>query len=344
MPICKNFSLKQTILLSMIAIGFLSVSTNSTQAQYYYTPLTPIRFYTQPYDFFNPNQTQPSIVNSYLLSQLSFKIYTMSLNESQLREDLEEIFEPQGLDVDYVFMNSWTGTEGAILSNDDSVFLVFRGTSAQGTPLYSIMADYVGDVDDDFKYVNIAGKYCYVHKGFWHNVDSEFGPIRQRILQAYQQGKKVFITGHSLGGANAAIAAIRLHYQYDINISGLQTFGAPKVGDINLKSLCQGPNKNGAELADMTQRWVFWGDPAPTFFDKELVWINKRWRWKYYEHFGKVNKIFAQNDGGYNVYFNTSEYTNYESLLGLQNEHNGYFDALKDVMIEQGYGYLVVGD
>jgi len=44
------------------------------------------------------------------------------------------------------------------------------------------------------------------------------------------QNKKLYITGHSLGGAMATICASRMVAR-GIVVSGLYTFGSPRVGD-----------------------------------------------------------------------------------------------------------------
>ena len=45
-----------------------------------------------------------------------------------------------------------------------------------------------------------------------------------------EEGKKrkLFIAGHSLGGALATIAAARLAFLDDINIAGMYTIGSPR--------------------------------------------------------------------------------------------------------------------
>lgn len=44
------------------------------------------------------------------------------------------------------------------------------------------------------------------------------------------QNKKLYVTGHSLGGAMATICASRLSAQ-GMNVEGLYTYGSPRVGD-----------------------------------------------------------------------------------------------------------------
>jgi hypothetical protein len=47
--------------------------------------------------------------------------------------------------------------------------------------------------------------------------------------------KRIWITGHSLGGAMAAVCSYRLSTVENLEIAGLMTFGQPKVGS---KSFC----------------------------------------------------------------------------------------------------------
>ena len=330
--------------LSICTAVLMTVSGNiAANAQYIVTPIDYSRFYWRDFDFFDADDDGTSLINGHLLCDLSFGVYDKGENEAMFRSQMEAAYGPKGLAVDYVFMNSFTGTEGAILSNDDTVFLVFRGTSAQGTPWWSIGADYLGDIDDDFRRITIDQKSCYVHKGFWLNVDSEFSGIREMVAARVAEGKKLWVTGHSLGGANATLAALRLHYQYDIDVQGLHTFGAPKVGDSDMVSMFGNYNNQGRKLRDVTVRWIMSGDPAPTFFRGEFVWMGykKGWQYKYYRHVGTSNTIYPQQPGQFNFYYDTNGNISYDDFGGLFDEHMWYDDALEEELIQQGYGYVI---
>ena len=61
----------------------------------------------------------------------------------------------------------------------------------------------------------------------WDGVEG----MHRKILTLYEkEGKrrKLFITGHSLGGALATVAAARLAFLDDINIAGIYTIGSPR--------------------------------------------------------------------------------------------------------------------
>lgn len=339
-----NQSLFFSVLFAFLAMVSMNTKA-SAQFTYYNYQYADFTRYLIPdpktYDYFDAGDTQQNTVNSYLLSQLADKIYMDAPTLSSFRQQLEEEFGPQGLEVEHVFMNWWTGTDGAVLSNEDAVFVVFRGTSSQGTP--SPWSDYLGDIDDDFKQVTVAQKTFWVHKGFWHNVDSVINGIILAVTPHYSEGKKVWICGHSLGGANATLAGMRLHYQYGIDVQGIETFGAPKVGDIGLKSKFQDANNHGIRLDQRTKRWVMHNDPAHTFFEKALIPYKTTFlKWNYYEHVGIINKIYPQYDGNFHFYLNSSSSTMvYNSLYGgLMNEHTWYDEALRYKLYKEGYGYV----
>jgi hypothetical protein len=69
-----------------------------------------------------------------------------------------------------------------------------------------------------------------VHAGFYNALHYIYDEILDYI-QANLKDRKLLITGHSLGGALAALAGIQLKVDRDIEISGIYTFGEPKVGD-----------------------------------------------------------------------------------------------------------------
>lgn len=104
---------------------------------------------------------------------------------------------------------------------EDNLFLVFKGSSN--------FADFLSDIDfiqidDTF---NIPGK---IHKGFYELLFKSF--IHREIIKDIESFgfNKLFITGHSLGGALATVfyAFLKTCRKYDME---LINFGSPRVGD-----------------------------------------------------------------------------------------------------------------
>jgi hypothetical protein len=217
----------------------------------------------------------------------------------------------------------------------DAAIVVFRGTSTEGTATMPL-ADHLADWNDAPQLVNVDGVPVCVHEGFWGAASSVYPEIRQHMQAARADGRKIWVTGHSLGGAVATLTALRLHYDDGITVQGLQTFGSPKVGDGNMADLFDSPNVDGRALWDATIRWVVDGDPVTTFFEKELAPLAFGMPlWVYYEHVGTTHTIYALDTAGYEVKYDTGED---EHMLwdgdGLFNEHSWYLDALTFEMSE----------
>lgn len=81
---------------------------------------------------------------------------------------------------------------------------------------------------------------CRVHQGFYQAWESVKAPIVsevKRLLQHYPKAQ-IFVTGHSLGGALAALCAAQLGASTQSlkdPIEGVYTYGQPRVGNIEFK-------------------------------------------------------------------------------------------------------------
>jgi hypothetical protein len=108
---------------------------------------------------------------------------------------------------------------GYIAFLDDSAVIIFRGTNP-------------AEIQD--WYINLNNRaqktdHGNVHAGFWNGYDSLHGQLI-KILQS-RKTKRVWITGHSLGGALAVVCSYRLSSMENLEIAGVMTFGQPKVGN-----------------------------------------------------------------------------------------------------------------
>ncbi|MEM9376404.1 MAG: S8 family serine peptidase [Pseudomonadota bacterium] len=113
-------------------------------------------------------------------------------------------------------------TQGFVAQDDDLAVISFRGSKG--------VVDWIRNMN----VLRAERPYGEVHSGFltaFQNVRSEISNACER---AFSQEKKVWLTGHSLGGAVALIAAAEL--AADPRISGVQTFGQPRAGDTEFKS------------------------------------------------------------------------------------------------------------
>ncbi len=112
------------------------------------------------------------------------------------------------------------GMYGFAATKEDTIVFAFRGTDRGG--------DWLVNVDMGHKDVRgIPGK---VHQGFW---DDGLNPLLDELFAALQNRdyRRIWITGHSLGGAIAVLFQASLIFQKGRMVTGVYTFGQPRVGD-----------------------------------------------------------------------------------------------------------------
>ena len=127
------------------------------------------------------------------------------------------------------FLNHLTDTQAFIFRKEQHIVLVFRGSQQA--------ADWSTNFKfrmKQFAFINTAQDSMpptgEVHRGFhdaWQSVESN---VLWQLQQWWTPDSQLWVTGHSLGGALAALAATSLEYQ-GFRVSGLYTFGQPRVGD-----------------------------------------------------------------------------------------------------------------
>jgi hypothetical protein len=112
------------------------------------------------------------------------------------------------------------GTQAILISTDKFITLAFRGTEATS----------IKDIKSDAKATTVkcdsGGK---IHSGFKEAFEEVAIEIQSILAQEEFADKPLFITGHSLGGALATIAAKKLNHAG--GIASCYTFGSPRVGD-----------------------------------------------------------------------------------------------------------------
>jgi Lipase (class 3) len=115
--------------------------------------------------------------------------------------------------------------------NADGVIVAFRGTLPLSWQSQASVLDWLQDllVEPESR-PNLPGK---VHTGFFDATSAIIATIADEVLRLNPAGsKRVYITGHSLGGAMASIGAyIMQGAPYDIRIEQIVTFASPKPGD-----------------------------------------------------------------------------------------------------------------
>ncbi len=112
------------------------------------------------------------------------------------------------------------GTQCFIASNSTAVVVSFRGTDM--TDAYDLLADI------NFKQTEAFGGL--VHAGFYGAYRDAQENIESALIEHLASNKIFYLTGHSLGGALATLAAYDL-YNKGYTSSCIYTFGQPRVGN-----------------------------------------------------------------------------------------------------------------
>lgn len=117
-------------------------------------------------------------------------------------------------DLEIRFYQDGEGGEAFLAIDQDKAFLSFRGTVPS-------------DLDDllvDANFLQKKYKGAYLHKGFLEATESLWN--KRGIEKDLKElgNRKIYVTGHSLGGAMAVIASMNYDFEKVV------TFGEPRVG------------------------------------------------------------------------------------------------------------------
>ncbi len=121
------------------------------------------------------------------------------------------MFGPANLSWEYIRNAS---TDCYVTWTADAVIVAFRGTQPEW-----------GDIRTDLTFVRAPWMHGHVHEGFKQALEVIWTPL-QAALARLSEGRAVWFTGHSLGGALAMLAADRYE-----RTEGVMTIGVPRVGD-----------------------------------------------------------------------------------------------------------------
>jgi pimeloyl-ACP methyl ester carboxylesterase len=129
-------------------------------------------------------------------------------------------------------------TQVYVAESDDAIVVAFRGSEAPTT--LDGLKDWLltnadnflilpeGRIGTDFAAAGVGARF---HKGFMSALAEVWDPLFAAVDAAVKaKDRPLWITGHSLGGSLALLAAWRLQQNF-ITVFQVTTFGAPMVGN-----------------------------------------------------------------------------------------------------------------
>ncbi len=167
---------------------------------------------TEPVFDFNSATTRYDPKNAYWLARAAELAY---------RGDQVVQEQAAAWELDQFRFFSRRETQAFVAGNDELIIIAFRGTEP------SELQDWMTDADIILK----SGPTGKVHDGFQRALGYVYSEIRQTIGEFQTNAQSLWVTGHSLGAALAALTVARLRFEEDKPVYGLYTYGQPRTGD-----------------------------------------------------------------------------------------------------------------
>jgi len=210
-----------------------------------FTPLKNYQYFEQYDQFpFNSQADKHDKHNAWWLAELSGLIYH---EQAYVRQKLKQAFNVNDNAVIWLY-GSERDTQGVMIELEDCYVIAFRGTEFY-TPrllslsrLRSVRKDLITDLDFP-KQQDALINHINMHNGFLNALKEIWPTIKQKI-QA--NSKALWLTGHSMGGAISAAAALI----DSSRVKGLYTYGMPCLGGDDIAEYCE------EHLADKIFRYV----------------------------------------------------------------------------------------
>ena len=166
-----------------------------------------------------------------------------------------------GLDAALVSVGN---TQAYLAHSPDHVVLAFRGsespTSIDGlkdwllTNAANLLITPQGDLAAEFAAASVTARW---HQGFVSAITAIWPVLCPAVeAECQKQDRPLWVTGHSLGGALALLAAWLLKRKF-VNVHQVVTFGAPMVGNADVSAALN------REFGGKITRYVNGPDPVP---------------------------------------------------------------------------------
>ncbi len=270
------------------------------------------------FSYFDANAGGATWDEAYLMSLLSWVSYFDPADARSILQDWGLTVQTDGFfDIDTLYLFGASGsTQGFVAYNDSAIFVAFQGSTTN-----DFAQDWVdNDLDLAPQPMPSWGPTVVLHHGFAEATAVSYHQVRGRVEQLLKDrpSRKLWITGHSLGGAVATLTAFRLSHDNNIEVQGVHTFGAPPVGNNSWKSLFESTVTN-------VHRWNLQNDPIVSLLPPPA-----------FAHVGRNNNLYAngQHDIGDTSYF--FYLPGSMTLYDLSVTHMGYWCRMHEELLEHG--------
>lgn len=234
---------------------------------------------------FQPAAVGHNPVNAYLMMLSCYYNYENRINTADFEEfkkKYTELFRPWGMtEIDFINIRRRSAdTQVVVMSNRTLALVVFRGSESSSGAAFKPVKFIYDWLLTDFNFfkrrVREWGGDVKVHRGFYNAVDVAYPELKSLCEKHLAGGgKRLWITGHSLGAGLAPIAALRL-LRDGIPVHGVTSFAGPRVGNEAFATVFAASFPN-------VQRWVN---------DSDIVTMVP-FAWMKFRHVSKPNNLYA---------------------------------------------------
>lgn len=200
--------------------------------------------------------TDPDYIKrSYFFAQLSRMAYWNRIGDG--KPSVRLYLENAGFKNIFFIENRLSDTQAIIATSESLQVLAIRGTTngddwKTNLNMYPTLMDKANASKKGTRAAMKGEDFGLVHYGFYWAVHS----IMKEIEFHVDITRPVYCAGHSLGGADATVAAAML-VNRAYNVAGVYTYGAPRVGKMKFKKWYD------SRLADKSFHFVNESDIVP---------------------------------------------------------------------------------